>query len=189
VGQGKRQASRAVRGDDVRNGFRLDKIQLAVDKGALAELAGCGKSRPMTQKEVEEALYHQQAAVAVDLDHILAGEGARCDVGMQDHLIDGLPVSGIAAIGIHHTPMITVSPGEADAALAGEQSGTEGKRLLPAYANDRKGAGAGRSGQCGNGVTFKIGTHRYTLKNNAPLRKVRHPDIIRQQNTPIFSCS
>ena len=59
----------------VSDGFGLGQIQLVVDEGALAELAGAGRADAIDfQNAADQHVHDDGAAVALQLQHILAGE-------------------------------------------------------------------------------------------------------------------
>jgi hypothetical protein len=74
--RGARRGGRAAR-DEVRDGLGLEEIELVVQKRAQRELAGLGRPRAERVGVCEQRVAHDPAAVAVQLDDVLAGVGAR----------------------------------------------------------------------------------------------------------------
>ena len=63
--------------DQIGDGFGLRQVNAPVEKGAAGELAGLGQARAVREHGVQDHFRGQNPAVAGDLDHILAREGAR----------------------------------------------------------------------------------------------------------------
>ncbi len=61
--------------DEVGDGFGLGQIQLVIHEGALAELAGAGRAQPLDlQDAAHQHVHDDRAAVALQLQHVFAGE-------------------------------------------------------------------------------------------------------------------
>jgi len=77
--------------DHVHDGLGLYQVDPPVQEGALGELAGLRQSGPGIDHQGQDAGDHQGAAVALDLDHILAGIGVGClhvdQHGLVQHVI------------------------------------------------------------------------------------------------------
>ena len=76
--------------DQVGDGLGLGQIELVVEEGALRELAGQGAARAELQRARDEGLDHERAAVAVQLEHVLAGVGVRGREEEREPRIDRL---------------------------------------------------------------------------------------------------
>ena len=59
--------------DEVHHGLRLGEVHLAVEEGAAGEFAGLGERGAAGEEEIEDAAGDEDAAVALDLHHVLAG--------------------------------------------------------------------------------------------------------------------
>ena len=68
---------RGARRDQVRDRLRLHEVELAVVEGALGKLARPRQARAELHGARDEQVHDHRAAVAVQLEHVLAGEGIR----------------------------------------------------------------------------------------------------------------
>ncbi len=71
----------------------LDQIQLVVEKRALCELAGIGAPRPELHQPPDQCFDNDWPAMAVKLDHVLAGVGVRRGKEERQARIQGLKLS------------------------------------------------------------------------------------------------
>src|SRR5690606_25300778 len=67
----------AGRTDEVDDGFSLGEVEPAVEKGAQGEFAGLGGTGARAEHFPEHAGGEEASAVALNLDDVLAGVGAR----------------------------------------------------------------------------------------------------------------
>ena len=74
--------------DQVGDGLGLGQVQLAVEEGARRELAGRRRLGAGVVEHAEDGLGDGVAAVAGDLDHVLARRGVRPAPDHTDHLVD-----------------------------------------------------------------------------------------------------
>ena len=72
-----RAASREPAFDQVRDRLRLGKVELVIEEGALGELAGLCAARAEFEGALHQRLQHHGPAVALQLQHVLAGVGVR----------------------------------------------------------------------------------------------------------------
>ena len=74
-----RRARRLARAgiDQVRDRLRLGKVELVVEEGALGELARLRAARAEFEGALHQCLEHHRAAVALQLEYVLAGIGVR----------------------------------------------------------------------------------------------------------------
>ena len=82
-----------ARMDQVGHGLGLGEVDAPVEKGAAGEFARLGQPRAARQHRIQHQLRRQNAAVAGDFDHVLAGEGARRAHDRQQDLVHALPVA------------------------------------------------------------------------------------------------
>lgn len=79
--------------DQVGDGFGLGQVQLVVEEGAARKLAGLGHAQADAvagpQAARQQQLHHHRAAVALQLEHILAGVGMRRRKPQRDAPING----------------------------------------------------------------------------------------------------
>jgi hypothetical protein len=94
------RASGAARGalgagvDQVGHRLGLRQVELAVEEGALRELAGLGRSRPGQQVEAarQQQLQHHRSAMRLQLQHMLAGVAVRGREVQRQAMVDGTAV-------------------------------------------------------------------------------------------------
>ncbi len=79
----------SLRADEIHDGLGLGEIEFAVEKGALGELAGTCARRTRLEHRLQHASGDEDAAVAADLDDVLAGVTRWRGVGRDDDLVDG----------------------------------------------------------------------------------------------------
>ena len=74
-----RRARRLARAgvDQIRDRLGLRQIQLVVEEGALREFPGLRAACAELERAPDQRLHHHRAAVAVQLEHVLAGVGVR----------------------------------------------------------------------------------------------------------------
>ncbi len=77
-----------LRAHDVRDGLGLVERDAAVEVGALRELAALGEASAAGEQRVEDSARGHDAAVAAQLDHILARVGARRTHDRGQNLVD-----------------------------------------------------------------------------------------------------
>ena len=84
--------------DQVRDRLRLRQVQLVVEEGALRELARQGAPRAQLHHPGDQRLEDQRAAVAMQLEDVLAGVGVRAGEEERqagiDRLLRGIEESG-----------------------------------------------------------------------------------------------
>ncbi|MCY1434585.1 hypothetical protein D9M71_506490 [compost metagenome] len=81
--------------DQVGDGLGLGQVELVVEEGAFAEFAGARLAGAELQAALQEHVHHHRAAVALQLQHVLAGEGVRAGEVQQQSLVDHLAVVGV----------------------------------------------------------------------------------------------
>ena len=81
--------SRAAGIDQVGNGFRLAEVEFVVVKSALGELTGPGRPCTQFQHAGQQLIHDHGAAVAMQLQHMLAGVGGWRGEVQRQTLIDG----------------------------------------------------------------------------------------------------
>ena len=85
------RAAVAVAGiDQVGHAFGLRQVELAVEERALRELPGLREPRPELDAAREQQAQHRRSAVAVQLQHVLAGVGARRREVQREALVERL---------------------------------------------------------------------------------------------------
>ena len=84
---------RRRRVDEVGDALGLREVELAVEKRALRELARPREARAELDAAREQQPQHRRAAVAVQLEHVLAGVGARRREVERDALVERLAVA------------------------------------------------------------------------------------------------
>jgi hypothetical protein len=84
---------RGLRGDQVSHRFGLNQIQLVVEEGPARELARLGNPRTELDAARQQHLHHYRSAMALELKHILAGEGLRRGKEDQNPAIQGAAIS------------------------------------------------------------------------------------------------
>ena len=87
------QGQLGARMDQIGDGFGLHQVNSPIEKGAAGEFAGLRQPRAVREHGVQHQLRRQNSAVAGDLDHIFAREGARRAHDGEQGLIHGLPVA------------------------------------------------------------------------------------------------
>ena len=65
------------RADEQGHRLRLGEVEAAIDEGAARELSGLGQPRPLGDQPLDQHPGQRRAAVAGDLDGVLARVGAR----------------------------------------------------------------------------------------------------------------
>ncbi len=113
--------------DHIENGFRLGQIDAAVEEGPQGELARLGQAGAVAERQLQDALQRERAAVAVDLDHILPGVGVGCGhVGDEDF------IHPLARLGVDDVAVAEAAVGQ----LAGEHSFGDGQGFSAAEADN-----------------------------------------------------
>ena len=84
---------RCTRADQIGHGFGLRDVHLAVQKGALAELARPRHPATELERPLQQQIHHQRAAVPLQFQDVLTGE--RCGAGKYtgEALIDAIAAS------------------------------------------------------------------------------------------------
>lgn len=181
--------------DQVGDGFGLGQVQLVVEEGAARELAGLGHAQADAvagpQAARQQQLHHHRAAVALQLEHILAGVGMRRRKPQRDAPINGRAIGvekgevgclarrqEAPAHGLHHGAHIRAGhPHDADAAAPGRRGdrrdghGTD--RRGGRIGNSRRSHGVGRGGHgryCAAAARASVSVHsiRCTTARRAP---------------------
>ena len=79
--------------NQIRHRLGLGQIDAPIEKGAPRKFTGRGQARAFFENRIQNQLGREQPAVAGDLDHILAGEGARRAHDGHEHLVHHLVVT------------------------------------------------------------------------------------------------
>ena len=79
--------------DEIGDPFGLREIELALEERAAREFARLGEARAGVEAGVEQRLHHDRAAVALQLQHRLAGIGMRRREVESDALVDASPAN------------------------------------------------------------------------------------------------
>ncbi len=79
------------------HGLRLGEVHLAIEEGAPGELPRLRGARAAREQEIENAPGDKDAAMALNLDHILAGVAGRARDGRREHLVEHPAAIGDAA--------------------------------------------------------------------------------------------
>ena len=74
--------------DQIHHALGLSEVELAVEKCALGEFAGCGHHRAAFEKAAEHFTRHEDAAVPGELDAGFAGETSRRTKDREQAIID-----------------------------------------------------------------------------------------------------
>ena len=72
------QGQAGLGGYQIHHPLRLGEVQLAIQEGALGELAGARRDRPAGQQTRQHLAGHQHPAVTGEFDAVLAGKTVRC---------------------------------------------------------------------------------------------------------------
>ena len=130
-------------GDQVGDGFGLCEVELAVEEGALAELAGACMARAERGAFGHDALEDDGTAVRLQFDDVLAGEAR----GRGEEQGDAVVEDFIAGT---HAHVMRVSRDKRDAAQRfGDRAAA---RTGQAHHPDATGTGGGGDGDDGVGV-------------------------------------
>ena len=142
-----------LRPDQIHHGLGLGEIHFAVEERALGELARLRPARTVCEHGIEHAPCHEDAAVAVDLDDILAGVARRRAVHTEQHVVNRVRAVGDFAELLHARWQL--------ASLFFRQKNRvgDGDRARPGEADHGEGALAKRRRDGGDGVV-----HRRHLK-------------------------
>ena len=156
---------RRLRLNEVENALGLIVVEPSVQERALRELAASRQPRAGGQAGLQDATRRDRAAVALELDHVLARIGLRRPERKHDRLVNhaaprraavGRPLSFVRR---------RVDLAKIEAAprhgRAGQARG-DGQRLRPGDANDRH---AGRAGGGRNG-SYRQSARHFTLRKN-----------------------
>ena len=90
LGIGRAQCQRRLRRDDIHDGLRLREVHFAIKESTLGELAGPGGSRPGLEDGFQNLAGHENAAVAADFQHVLAGVAVGFGEMGDDDVIDNM---------------------------------------------------------------------------------------------------
>ena len=74
--------------NDVRHRLGLGEVDAAVEEGAFGKFAGISQTSPGSEDRVEDEFGGNHAAMAGDLNHVFAGEGARRSEHGEEHFVD-----------------------------------------------------------------------------------------------------
>jgi hypothetical protein len=116
-----------LRGDQICDGFGLRQVDLAVDERPLGELAGAGGPHPGGERGLQDPVRRHRAAVALDLDDVLAGERTRGAENRDQGVVEILAGAGVA----DDRPVQRVPGTGRDRAAAREQSVRDRQRVGP----------------------------------------------------------
>ena len=150
--------------DQVGDRLGLDQVELAVEEGALAELAGPGRARAEFAAALDQPAQQHRAAMRLQLGHVLAGETVRARERQGDAVVDGL-AGGIGE------QCAGGAPGKQCAAA--DRLGDR-QRTRAGQADDADAAGARRGGDRRDRVVGRTLAHRYPVwhSKNPPVRRV-----------------
>ena len=101
-----------LRGHQIGHGFGLHQVDLPLQEGAPGELAFHGRPGAHLAREAQDGPHDGRAAVAVHLDHVLAGNGTRRLMIERETLIEGLAP-------VHEAPQHGPAPGKRASLLSG----------------------------------------------------------------------
>ena len=85
--------------DQIGHALGLRQIEFVVEKGAFGKLARLGQTCAQIEAAQQQHLHHHGAAVALQFNHVFAGEAGRGGEIEQEAVVDGLAVC-IEKIGI-----------------------------------------------------------------------------------------
>jgi len=131
----------------IRHSLSLDEVELTVQEGALTELAGARLARPVREHCLQQQVQHHWATVAVQFEHVLAGEGVRGREVERQAFVQR------AAIG-------AAEAGKADVARGGRTAKQGACNLRHARPGDAHDADTTDSRRCGNGCDGVAGGRR-----------------------------
>jgi hypothetical protein len=81
-------------GDEIGDSFGLGEVELAIEEGALAELAGPRTTRLEFDATLQQLLQHHRTAVDLQFDHVLTGVACGCAEVQGDAVVDGVAIVG-----------------------------------------------------------------------------------------------
>ncbi len=143
--QGAHRGARGLRGaaaDQVGDRLGLGKVELVVEKGALGKFARTRRARAERQHTRQQQVEHHRTAVAVQLQHMFAGEGGRRREIQREAGVDQRAVSG---------PEIPPSR-LARRWQRPQQAARDVRHVRSGNAHDANAALSGRRGDGGDGV-------------------------------------
>ena len=90
--------------DEVGDGFGLGQVELVVEKGAFAEFTRPGQARTLFQGAAQQQVEDHRAAMALEFQHVFAGEGVgtgkeQRDAGVQHAAVGGEEVAVVGMPG------------------------------------------------------------------------------------------
>ena len=74
--------------DQIGDGFGLGEIDFIVEKGAFAEFAGARQTRAQANHFAQQAIENHRPAMALQFEHVFAGERMRSGEKQRDTLIE-----------------------------------------------------------------------------------------------------
>ncbi|MFN8537906.1 MAG: hypothetical protein U0232_10590 [Thermomicrobiales bacterium] len=153
-------------GDDAEHGFGLGEVEAAVGEGAQGEFARFGGAGTGAQAGAQHFARGDEAAVALEFDHLLAGVGARRGHADGEGFVDRR-----AAVGVDDRAVDQAVGGEAGdvggaAPGAAEDFCGDGGGFGSADSHDADAALAERGGDGGDGVSVhgSSGVGRWPLR-------------------------
>ena len=153
--------------DQVGDRLGLGQVELVVEEGPLGEFARAGQAGAQLQAALQQQVHDHRAAVALQLQHVLAGEGVGAGEPEGDALVDHPlgalegAVEGVAGRG----------------AVAQHRLGDR-RAQGPGEANDADTPAPGRGGEGGDGVLVVKAGHGILLgwRCHCPYRVPKTPD-------------
>ena len=137
--------------DQIGDGLGLGQIDLVVEEGPLRELAGPRRAGAVTQHRLQDPIEYHRPTMALQLQHVLAGEGMGVFEEQGNALVEHLAVlvpkgQELGPAGRRHVP---------------EHHLGDAARLRPRHTHDPYATPTGRRGDGGNGVRGRLGVqHR-----------------------------
>ena len=138
-----------LRGHEVGHGFGLNQVDLPLQEGAPGEFALCGRPGAHLSGEAQHGPHDGRAAVAVHLDHVLAGHRIGPRMIEREALVEGLGP-------IHEAPQHGPPPRKRAPLFSGrEDSLKDGERFRSAQADDSDGPTPGGCRERDDGLPLK----------------------------------
>ncbi len=128
--------------DQIGDGLGLGEVELVVEERPPCELAGLGGPRAEFEHALQQQLHHHRPAVALQLEHVLAGERRRAGEVEREALVDRL-AGGVAEL---------VQLGRARRGHAAKQCRGDADAVAAGHAHDADAAAARGCGDRGDGV-------------------------------------
>ena len=161
---GRTRRTQVGRGDQVGHRLGLDQVELAVEEGALAELARTGLARTQFAAALDQPQQQHRAAMGLQFDHVFAGEAVRARERQHQAIIDHFA----CGVGEGCAPGAAWQQG-VPAQMPGDLQGLRARQPHDAHAT-----GTGGGGYRRDGVVAGTGVHHPPVQHgkNPPLRRV-----------------